>query len=278
MAFQTLQDLTNDLKIGRLDRIRKWVMAHHDELEMQQSSLGYMLHRHEFLRLALGRDIPLETSDLHFNIASSTNVSMAFNFGRHHFRPYFSTSLAQIQQLFSLLLFIPRIPLDNQGLRGNEYPNEEAILTRIPDRYRDLINMCDDEEANMLNLFQRDYCAVSNIPLFDPLEISVSVGADVALPRLVKARKVMQQQGHEWSQADELPIEIPIPQGLNYHSTFICPVSKEVATEENPPMRQPCGHVVCLEALQQIGQARKRIKCPYCPAESKLSDACRMYF
>jgi len=277
-VFRTLRDLTDDVKTGRFDRVRTWAMAHREKLKKKKSSLEYMLHRHEFLQLALGRGISSSRSDLHPINASTTNVSVAFSYGRRHFLPHFSTHLLQIQQLFSLLLFLPSIPADDLSCRTDGFPDEEALLAQVPDRYRDMIHMCDKDQAAILDLFHRDYCAVSNIPLFDPLEISVNVGADVALSRLMKVRKMMQERGHEWSQADELPIEIPIPQALNFHSTFICPVSKEVATDENPPMKQPCGHVLCLESLQQIHQARNRIKCPYCPAESKLSDACRVYF
>lgn len=237
-----------------------------------------MLHRYEFLRLALGRTFCGETSQLQSADTSSTNVSMAFHFGRLHLTPYLGEHLAEIQQLFSLLVFLPHISMDNEGARRDEHPLEQAIMAQIPHRYRDLITVCDNEHSGILRLFRQDYCAIANIPSLDPLEISVNVGLDMALSRLVKVRKMMQQHGHEWSQADELPIEIPIPSALKSHSTFICPVSKDVATEENPPMRQPCGHVLCLETLQKMDQAQKRIKCPYCPAESKLSDACRLYF
>ncbi|WFD25260.1 hypothetical protein MNAN1_000227 [Malassezia nana] len=276
-AFKALQAFNEDMKVGRLDRIRTWVTSHREELKMRHSPLEYLLYRHEFIRLALGRATSDKAFSLHQDQAP-TNVSMALAYGGRHFHSHYHTYMDQIQQLYTILVFVPRFPVDEQGVARDGFSCEQDILAHIPSRYRELIFVCDKELDFLRTTFHRDYCAISNLPHKDPLEASVHVGADIALSRIIKARKMKQQYGHEWSQADELPVEIPLPRELNIHSTFLCPVSKDVATEDNPPMRQPCGHVVSLEALKQIAQMRKRIKCPYCPSESHLGDACRVYF
>lgn len=272
-----LQALNEDMKVGRLDRIRTWVISHREELQMRNSPLEYLLYRHEFVRLALGRTTSDEAFPLH-HYEAPTNVSMALAYGRNHFHSHYHTYMDQIQQLYTILVFVPRFPVDEHGVARDGYPGEEDMLAHIPSRYRELVFACDNELNFLWTTFHRDYCAILNLPHIDPLEASVHVGADIALSRIIKARKIKQQYGYEWSQADELPVEVPLPRELNIHSTFLCPVSKDVATEDNPPMRQPCGHVVSLDALKQIAQVRKRIKCPYCPAESQMADACRVYF
>ena len=73
-----------------------------------------------------------------------------------------------------------------------------------------------------------------------------------------------------------MQIEIPLPPELELHSTFLCPVSKEPGTESNPPMMMPCGHALCLDSLTHIARG-SRVKCPYCPAESNVADALRLY-
>jgi E3 ubiquitin-protein transferase RMND5 len=91
-------------------------------------------------------------------------------------------------------------------------------------------------------------------------------------------------------------IEIPLPPENRYHSVFACPVSKDQSTEQNPPMMMSCGHVVSKDSLQKLSKANgyvdgtlrsilltdatpfSRVKCPYCPVESQVSDALRVHF
>src|SRR5712691_718337 len=91
-------------------------------------------------------------------------------------------------------------------------------------------------------------------------------------------------------------IEIPLPPENRYHSVFACPVSKDQSTEQNPPMMMNCGHVVSKDSLQKLSKTSgyvtrlcifpasadervfSRVKCPYCPVESMVSDALRVYF
>lgn len=57
-------------------------------------------------------------------------------------------------------------------------------------------------------------------------------------------------------------------------------------------MRLNCGHVISRDALQKLAQSGRfvnsahmttsynhsRLKCPYCPIESNVADAKRVYF
>ena len=65
----------------------------------------------------------------------------------------------------------------------------------------------------------------------------------------------MRERRSEWSQADELPIEVPLAPENRFHSVFACPVSKDQATDANPPMMLNCGHVVAKESLAKLGKA-----------------------
>ncbi|KAK0397062.1 hypothetical protein QR680_001960 [Steinernema hermaphroditum] len=98
------------------------------------------------------------------------------------------------------------------------------------------------------------------------------------VPSLIRLRQMMAARQEQLFFADELPIEIPIEKHV--HSTFTCPILKIQSTDNNPPMRLACGHVISRDALNKLAQNSRqiRLKCPYCPMESSASDAKRVYF
>ncbi|KAI8344599.1 protein UNQ2508/PRO5996 [Chlamydoabsidia padenii] len=131
--------------------------------------------------------------------------------------------------------------------------------------------------------FQSDFCSLLNMSADSPLYASVYVGT-TALPIIMKLHKIMAAKRAEWSQQDELPVEVPMDDDLRFHSVFACPVSKEQATDDNPPMMMPCGHVICKESLARLsrnsryGRNAMRFKCPYCPSESGVDEAVQVTF
>jgi len=47
-------------------------------------------------------------------------------------------------------------------------------------------------------------------------------------------------------------MEVPLPSNRRYHSVFVCPVSKEQATEDNPPKMLTCGHVIAQDSFNKL--------------------------
>ena len=68
---------------------------------------------------------------------------------------------------------------------------------------------------------------------------------------------------------------IILPTTITPRQVFTCPVSKEGATPDNPPMMLPCGHVLALSSITKLarGSRTHRFKCPYCPAECSTAMA-----
>jgi len=52
-------------------------------------------------------------------------------------------------------------------------------------------------------------------------------------------------------------VEIPLEPEYRFHSVFTCPVSKDQATEQNPPMVLQCGHVLVRESLTKLTKAQQ---------------------
>lgn len=77
---------------------------------------------------------------------------------------------------------------------------------------------------------------------------------------------------------DELPCNVPIP--AQVHSSFCCPILKVQSTENNPPVRLCCGHVISTDAMNKLVQQNRnnRLKCPYCPLESMLPETKILHF
>ncbi|CAF1139764.1 unnamed protein product [Adineta steineri] len=71
---------------------------------------------------------------------------------------------------------------------------------------------------------------------------------------------------------DELPIEIDVGQEHRYHSVFACPILRQQTTDQNPPMKLVCGHVISKDALNKLS-IQNKLKCPYCPLGIGL-DSC----
>lgn len=120
--------------------------------------------------------------------------------------------------------------------------------------------------VSLIQKFSQVFCELRGLPSESPLYTLTTVGAH-ALPLIQKMMSILKgKSGLEWSRDGELPVEIPL-QGMNdihiimvdvhrYHSVFICPVSKERATETNPAMLIACGHVVVKESLGRLSKGK----------------------
>jgi len=133
--------------------------------------------------------------------------------------------------------------------------------------------------TEIADLFLRDACALLGLSVESPLAVAVTAGC-VALPALLNIKQVMQQRQMPgvWNTAkEELPIEIDLGAECRYHSVFACPILRQQVSDNNPPMRLTCGHVISRDALAKLSQGHK-LKCPYCPVEQNPADARQIFF
>ncbi|XP_075977003.1 required for meiotic nuclear division 5 protein souji [Anticarsia gemmatalis] len=132
--------------------------------------------------------------------------------------------------------------------------------------------------AEAAELFIKEACGLLRLAPLSPLAGAVLAGARV-LPALHDIRAKMSHPHviAAWSD-DELPFEVDLGEdGGGYHSVFACPILRQQASEQNPPMRLLCGHVISRDALNKLAISAK-LKCPYCPMEQSPAEARQIYF
>lgn len=147
-----------------------------------------------------------------------------------------------------LTKFIPRFQKEVLTLMGTFLYLPNGIENSI---YRDLV--APEMWIEAADTFIKDACIVLDINKDSPLSVVVNAGC-VALPALLNLKQVMatRQVMSIWTARDELPIEIDLEPENRYHSVFSCPILRQQSTEDNPPMKLVCGHVISRDALNKL--------------------------
>ncbi|KAI0695931.1 CTLH/CRA C-terminal to lish motif domain-containing protein [Cytidiella melzeri] len=239
--FLELHQIVTALKAGNIVPALEWAAHNRPFLQSRSSPLEFHLHRSQYMRLLLS--------------THPTHVPDALKYAKTNFSPFYPQHAYDINRLMNCITYVSRLQLSP---------------------YADLASSA--LHYDLEPMFAKEFCASLGMSRQVPLRVVGDLGGGGALARIEKGRKVMRERKSEWSQSDELPIEIPLLPENRYHSIFACPVSKEQSTDSNPPMLMSCGHVITKDSLQKLSKPGGRVKCPYCPNESQMSSALRMHF
>ena len=261
-----------------------------DFLQRRESRLEYHLHRSQYVRLLLSDTYPLPSTLAGSPFASGSDdfSSSAINgyvgtsasslkgpkralaYSRAHFQPFYAAHVREISRLSAAALYLPverllvspyrelftaadapPIPMAVDGEAGDSAAAKPSPLAVAP-----AVNPTDEiyHAPHLVELFASEYCTSLSMPRDLPLKVVTDIGGGGALAKIAKVRGVMKEKRTGWSTVTELPVEIAIPNEYRYHSVFACPVSKEQATETNPPMMMPCGHVVADQTLHRLSK------------------------
>ena len=224
-----------------------WARDHTKALEIRGSNLEFELCRLQYVKLFLAEIEDASEQE------SAAGPQRALQYAREEFQAFSGRYLLELRQLAGAMAFCSNL--------------EESPYQSIFDNH----TAWDEVVAS----FTREFCALMELSADSPLYIAATAGA-IALPTLLKLQNIMQQKRTEWTTENELPVEIPLPPAYQFHSIFVCPVSKEQTTDQNPPMMMPCGHVIAQESLLRLSKGGK-FKCPYCPGESHPRDAKKVF-
>jgi len=249
--YHILDSLRNQHSLGPAI---EWAREHSAELESRGSNLEFELSRLKFVEDYTAANNEAEMMRDDGLDDPYTGAIRALEYARTTFPTFSSRYSRETSSLLGSLAFSPA--LDESPYKAFFY------------------NQSSWEEASAS--FTREFCGMLGLSSTSPLYLAVTAGA-ISLPILEKVERVMAATRGQWTSVNELPVETPLPPSYQFHSIFVCPVSKEQATDQNPPMMIPCGHVIAKESLEMHSKGKSRIKCPYCPNESHPREAKRVY-
>ena len=266
--FASMHNVLEELRNKNLLPAIEWAKANSKALERRGSNLEFELGKLQFIHLFLGGS----------SVGNVTNIwerqQQALDYARQEFGRFQHRYLREIQQLIGAMAYCPNL--------------KQSPYRRI---------FCNDGAWDDVgNAFMREFCSLLGLSADSPLYVAATAGA-IALPTIHKLKSIMKESRTEWTTQNELAVnihcfnvfsqllwlildsqvEIPLPPAYRFHSIFVCPISKEQATDENPPMMMPCGHVIAHESLSRHAKG-SRFKCPYCPNESHPSQARKIIF
>lgn len=218
-----------------------WATSNSEKLKQARSDLEMKLHSLRFLEIA--RD---QTSQ------------EAINYARKHMAGFADSSLYEIQKLICSLLW-------SRNLEHSPYSDLLA-----PSRWNDAVRE-----------LTRQYCNLLGESSESALSTTLAAGTQ-ALPVLLKYMNVMVAASKklDWQSVEQLPVAVELSEEFQFRSVFVCPVSKEQASDENPPMMMSCGHVLCKQTINKMSKngARSSFKCPYCPTDVDISRCRQLHF
>ena len=197
-----------------------------------------------------GSPFPFHVVKMRFLQLALTSVMDAIQFSKQHFPTFASSNFKEIQKLMGSLAFLKR--LEKSPYEGFQ---DERMWDSLADS------------------FVRESCALLGLSSEMPLSVCIKAGT-LALPKLLKLSAVMARSA-DWTLKAAPPLDVDLGDHL-YHSVFVCPVSREVASADNPPMMMQCGHVLCEHSLKKLSRGSSRFKCPYCPAEVTVQSSVRL--
>ncbi len=208
-------------------------------------------------------------SDLEFNLHklqfleyyNSGEIFKAYQYGKQWFPKFINTNSENLQSVSKL---ISSILFDSKDESSPYYKENQLSNSNF-------------QEIGIL--FSKKFCSVIGFS-FESSIFMILLCGYISFPTFLKFVKIKNLNNKlDWTSHNELPFEINLPDFLKkFHPIFICPVSKEETTMENPPMALPCHHIISKQSLNKLSRNGGSFKCPYCPTSSIPSKAKQVHF
>jgi E3 ubiquitin-protein transferase RMND5 len=246
--FRVLDEILSDLGSKKIDKAIKWVNDNIVKLKIYDSDLPFLVHKISFchmLKMASDAGECQEQMEILSKLAEYSTKNLA---------QFYTKFRVQIHKLMGSIAFVNNL--------------EDT-------KYYDLVNNVHWD--HLTQSFVRDFCKIQGLSKESGLFMTLKVGT-LGIPKFQAFFKLMKGKERLFEDINDFPIEMSLGSDFKFHSIFICPVSKEIATKENPPMLLKCGHCITKQSFNTILSQRnersgRKSKCPTCPAEIKENEA-----
>ena len=264
--FKEYYEIVNDLNDHKLNKLYEWCVKNKEILLLNDEELKYngIKINKEDIKI-LDKNLYFECVKFNYNLIledPSKTIQDCINYSREHFKPFITNKKYsnEISKLMFKLLF-------------KNKDNENNIETKNE------CNTEDDQWEIVKNLFIEIYLKLNHKTKDDTLSIILLAGRCV-LPQVVESEeKLMKDKDKKNSEVDkeknQLMYSLELPEELIFHNIFVCPISKEIATADNPPIRLNCGHCICknsFDKIEKTGTRHNQIKCPICNQVGKVDE------
>lgn len=183
------------------------------------------------------------------------NQSDAINFAKTYLSPFASNYRNEFLKLMGCLLWPGKLETS---------PYSDLLL---PAKWE-----------NLIKEFTKQFCSLIGVSSKNSLSVTIEAGGQ-GLPTLLKLANIMAVKKQEWAAMKQLPVAVELGREFQFHSVFVCPVSRDQSSDENPPMLLPCGHVLCNQSISKLSKNNTRMfKCPYCPFEAWVAQCRQLCF
>jgi len=220
-----------------------------------EPALQWAATNHEKLKQN-GSDIELKLHRIQFvEILQKHGRDEALKYARTFLAPFAASHITEIQKLMACLLWAGRL---------DSSPYAELLSPMNWDKLAEELT--------------QQFCHLIGQSYESPLSVTVAAGVQ-GLPTLLKLMNVMTVKKQEWQSMKQLPVPVDLDTEFQFHSIFVCPVSRDQASEENPPMLLSCGHVLCKQSITKLSKNNntRPFKCPYCPSEVEAGQCKQLY-
>lgn len=250
---------------------------HLDDDEDERLKAEFELKRLEFLKALNTYDAESGATDMHSGSRAAAMNALAY--ARREVSQFVEQFPEAVRELMGALLFCGRIERSPYAHLAGPSVFHAAANTFVKRQLRRLGHASTSPLLTVVNAGALALPRLSKLAsIGDTTSVPVGRGCVRTTSDAYNDQPEHTSQNLEQQQPPEqLPIELELGNEFCFHSVFACPVARDQAGSDNPPMLLPCGLVLGRQSISRLCTGN-RFKCPYCPQEMTVSQCQRIFF